>query len=929
MNQSSLTALALVFLGLIAPRAICANPVLSWEKQADGVTFRLRPGVLKLQVCAPRIVRVRYGPGAALPRHHSLSVIARFRPTPWRLQADAQTVTVRTAQLQAQVSRATGAVRFLDVRGRPILSETPDGRTLTRTVLAGTPPEPAFQSGQRFVMPPDEDVFGLGQHQDGAMGYRGYRVTLEQANREVAIPFLVSSRGYGLLWDNPAHTEVSVGAGDAVPIPAAAFTTEDGKPGGLTGRYFQGQEFQTLIATRTDPRVNFDWTDAPPPGLGHDNYSVRWTGSVRAGRGGDYTFVTTSDDGARLWVDGKQVIDYWNTGPVRTSQAVVRFAAGTRHRLRLDYAQKDGQAIMKLAWRQPGQSSTLDWTSEAAEGIDYYFVYGPALDSVIASYRAMTGTAPMPPRWALGFWQSKGKYVSQQEWLGVAAEYRRRREPIDALVQDWSYSGPYPWGSHKFDERFWPHPSAAVAALHSQYKLHFMISVWGKFDPGSPNNPNANYDVLNASGYLYPPLGERPRFYDAFNPAARALYWDLMRGELSPLGVDAWWLDASEPEVQMGPFRQVQTAQGRAARVLNAWPLMHTQAVYQGQRAAAPNKRVFLLTRSAFAGQQRNAAAVWSGDLVASWGVFAHQIPAGLNFCLSGIPYWTTDIGGFFVDPPFGPDDPAYRELFTRWFQWGAFCPMFRTHGTDTPKELWRFGPKYEPILAKYDRLRYRLLPYLYSQAWQVTGHGGTIMRALVMDFPQDVTARRSADEFLFGPSLLVCPVTQPGAASRRVYLPKGARWTDFWTGHNSAGGQTLTAPAPIQTMPLYVRAGSLLPLGPIVERAAQSAQAPIELRVYRGANGAFTLYEDQGDGYNYEKGVYATVPLTWNEATQTLTLGARSGRFPGMAMRRTFRIVWVRPGHGSGFEPSAPDRVVIFAGRKITIKLKESSCRH
>lgn len=885
------------------------------------MTLKMSPGLLRLQVWTPRVVRVTYRSANALPNTKSLSVVAAFKPIPFHLTATPQVVTVDTGQIKAQVSRATGAVRFLNAQGAPILSETPGGRTLTPITLAGPTLEAAFRSAQSFILPADEDIYGLGQHQDGAMSYRGLVVPLEQANREVAIPFLLSSRGYGLLWDNPAHTDVAVGAGRAVPVPADQLFSEDGQPGGLTGHYFHGEDFKTLAATRTDPQINFDWTDSPPVGLGPNDYSVRWNGFVQAGNGGDYTFVTTSDDGVRLWIDGRQVVDYWNTGPTRVAQAVVHFAAGSRHRLCLKYAQHDGQAIMRLAWRPPPGPRTLTWTSEAAEAIDYYFIDGPELDSVIAEYRALTGQAPLPPRWALGFWQSKGKYLSQQEWLDVAQGYRSRREPIDTIVQDWSYSGAYPWGSHKFAQDHWPDPARAIAQLHDTYRLHFMLSVWGKFDPGSPDNPNANYDVLNASGYLYPPLGERSRYYDAFNPDARALFWELMRGELGCKGVDAWWLDASEPEVDMGPFRQVQTAQGRAARVLNAWPLMHTRAVYEGQRAAVPNKRVFMLTRSAYAGQQRNGAATWSGDLTAAWLVYAHQIPAGLNFCLSGIPYWTTDIGGFFVDYPGGSSNPEYRELFTRWFQWGAFCPMFRVHGTDTPKELWRFGPQYEPILARSDRLRYRLMPYLYSQAWQVTAHAGTLMRALVLDFPQDVAARRSQDEFLFGPAILVCPVTQPGAITRPVYLPQGTHWTDFWTGQTVKGGQTITAPAPIETLPLYVRAGSIVPLGPFVQYASEKPSAPIELRVYRGANGAFTLYDDEGENYHYEKGLYATIPITWNEASKTLTIGARRGRFPGMPPRRTFKIVWTRPNRGIGLEESVADVVIHYQGLPVSVK--------
>ena len=899
--------------------------VVSWQKQADGVTFRLQSGVLRLQVWTPHIIRVLYCPGAAVPTHRSLSVLSSPQHVAWRLVTTPQYVTLSTGSVQAQVDRSTGAVRFMDAHGTPILSETPDGRSLTPVTLAGSTPQTAYRSRQSFLLPTDEDIYGLGQHRlptsQGNMSYRGTTVTLEQANREVAVPFLTSSRGYGLLWDNAAHTDVSVGAGESQTVPSGQLLTEDGQPGGLTARYYQGHDLGTLVTTRIDPQVDFNWAESPAAGLGHDYFSVRWAGTVLAQEAGDYTFVTTSDDGVRLWVDDKQIIDDWSNHAARDDSATVHFDANSKHKIRMEFFQDTRDAIARLAWRHGLPQNTV-WTSEAADCIDYYFIAGPALDTVIAEYRGLTGQAPMPPKWALGYWQSKERYGSQQEWLDIAQEYRTRREPIDNLVQDFLYWEPYPWGSNAFDPKRYPDPSAAIARLHDEYHLHLMISVWGKFYPGSPDNPDRNYDVMKEQGLLYPPEPDSASYYDAFSPAARARYWSFLRDQLFAKGIDAWWLDASEPEVDMRSFRQVQTAQGIASLLLNAWPLMHTTGVYEGQRAAAPNKRVFLLTRSAYAGQQRNAAATWSGDITGDWDTFGRQIPAGLDFCLSGIPYWTTDIGGFFVNYPGGSENPEYRELFTRWFEWGAFCPIFRVHGTNTPKELWRFGPQFEPILLKYDNLRYRLMPYLYSQAWQVTAHAGTIMRALVMDFPQDVQARESRDEFLFGPAFLVCPVTQQGATSRSVYLPSGSTWTDFWSGKTYPGGRTITAPAPIETLPLYVRAGSIVPMGPFLQYASEKPADPIELRIYRGANGTFTLYEDEGDNYGYEKGLCATIPISWNEKAGVLTLGERKGTFPGMLRKRTFRVVWVSPGKGTGLEISGvADRVVSYVGKVISIR--------
>lgn len=899
--------------------------VVSWERKVDGILFHLRDGDLKVQVWTARTIRILYTPVGSGPIKPGGSVISSPQRVPWHFTVASGCVSVSTGPVQVEVNRGTGAVRFHNSEGKPILSETPGSRSLTSVTLPGSPPITAYRSKLSFALPSDEDIYGLGQHRlatsQGNMSYRGSSITLEQTNREVAIPFLTSSRGYGLLWDNASHTEVSVGSRQARPIPSNQLFTEEGLPGGLTARYYDGHDLGRLVTKRIDPVVDFNWAGAPAEGLGRDYFSARWTGSVLTQETGDYTFVTTSDDGVRLWVDGKLVIDDWSNHAARDDSATIHLPAHSRHSVRMDYFQDTRDAVARLAWRHGSDQSTV-WNSEAADSIDYFFIDGPILDTVISEYRSLTGQAPMPPKWALGYWQSKERYQSQQEWLDVAQKYRESDEPIDGLVQDFLYWEPYPWGSNAFDPKRYPDPAVAIGQLHDRYHLHFMISVWGKFYPGSPNNPDRNYEEMLKRGFLYPPQPDGGCYYDAFNPAARAMYWSFLNDQLLSKGVDAWWLDASEPEVDMQTFRQVHTAAGSASFVLNEWPLMHTTGVYEGQRATSPRKRVFILTRSAYAGQQRNAAVTWSGDITGDWDTFARQIPAGLHFCLSGIPYWTTDIGGFFVNDPGGSENPDYRELFTRWFEWGAFCPVFRVHGTNTPKELWRFGSQFEPILVTYDKLRYRLMPYIYSEAWQVTAHAGTMMRALVMDFPSDVTARQCRDEFLFGPALLVCPVTHKGATSRSVYLPAGTDWTDFWTGESYQGGRTIQAPAPIDTMPIFVRAGSILPMGPVLQYANEKAADPIELRVYRGASGAFTLYEDEGDNYDYQKGVNAAIPISWSEKAGTLTIGERKGAFPGMLHKRTFRVVWVNPKSGTGVQGSRlPDRVVSYVGKSMVIR--------
>ncbi len=550
--------------------------------------------------------------------------------------------------------------------------------------------------------------------------------------------------------------------------------------------------------------------------------------------------------------------------------------------------------------------------AELADAVDYYFIYGPEFDRIIAAYRTLTGPAPMLPLWAYGFWQSRLQYNTQQEMLDVAAKYRELKIPVDNLVLDFGWM--VRMGSHQFTADF-PDPAAMFSKLREMH-IHTMISVWPLYTP-----PSDNFDELQA--HLYFVTGGRtqlPSYYpgsrlvDVFNPGARQLFWQQMKTALFDKGVEAWWLDSSEPldfyGEEQGPMLEgAHTALGDGTRYANMYPLMETQAVYEGQRATTDKQRVFSLTRSAFLGQQRNAATSWSGDIAPTFDSLRRQIPAGLNFSMSGLPYWTTDIGGFQGGHP---DDPAYQEVFVRWFQFGAFCPIFRTHGVRKANELWSYGASAQAILTRYDNLRYRLLPYIYSLAWKTTSEGYTPMRALVMDFPDDRKALNVSDEFMFGPALLVNPVTEAGAVTRSVYLPAGTSWYDFWTGTLLKGGQLTNAAAPLETIPLYVRAGSIVPMGPELQYTGEKPADPIELRIYRGADGTFTLYEDEGDGYAYEKGVYSTIDFRWDDATHELMIGARRGSYPGMLTERTFKIVVVGSAHGVGEAVTAtPDKLV------------------
>ncbi|MGA9055778.1 MAG: glycoside hydrolase family 31 protein [Terriglobia bacterium] len=580
-----------------------------------------------------------------------------------------------------------------------------------------------------------------------------------------------------------------------------------------------------------------------------------------------------------------------------------------------------------LFWDNPSRSrfnnrfmQSLYISSEVADQIDYYFIYGPEFDKIVAAYRELTGAAPMFGKWAYGFWQCKNRYQSQKELLEVAHKYRELHIPVDNLVQDWFW-----WkikGDFEFNDHY-PDPRGMIDDLHRNH-FHLMISVWPYFDPGSKV-----YEEMDKRGYFidrtkaaaFHPAGMA--LYDAFNPAARKFYWQLMDNVLFKIGADAWWLDTTEPETEGRETNILvsdKVAAGSGARYANLYPLMTTSAVYDGQRSVTDQKRVFILSRSAYAGIQRNSTAAWSGDINSDWETFKRQIPAGLNLMLSGIPYWTTDIGGFTDG---NPDSPAYRELFLRWFEYGAFCPILRVHGTraTNQNELWSYGADAQEILTRYDTLRYRLMPYIYSLAWQVTHAGYTLMRPLVMDYREDVTARNIGDQFLFGPALMVSPVTDPGVDGRRVYLPN-TTWTNFWSGESFSGGKFIMAAAPLETLPLFARAGSILPLGPAMEYSSQKPEDPVELRIYPGADADFTLYEDDGLTYDYEKGAYETIPIRWDDAKHTLTIGSRQGSLPGMLEHRTFNIVWVGPGHGIGVSPSGTvDKTVSYNGTAVTVQ--------
>jgi len=929
--------------GIIIFAISCNRSSTKLEKLNDGIILNLKNGALKVQICTEKIARIVFDPERKFQLRKSLVVEKEWKPVPFEVSSDDGEIRLSTKELIILINKKSGALSFSDKNGRLYLREDQEKpRQLTGARVMG---EKTYHLQQNFKLSPEEGIYGLGQHQEGIMNYRNHDVLLVQENEKVSIPFLVSTNNYGILWDNYSKSKF------------------------------------------------------------HD-----------------------------------------------------------------------------------GQEGTYFW-SEVGEAIDYYFICGKDLDDVIRGYREITGQAPMFPRWAFGFWQSKERYRTGQELIEVASEYRQRKIPIDLIIQDWQYWGdPSQWSAMKFDEERYPRPEEMIKTLHDKYHVHFMVSIWPVLGPKTEI-----YKEMEKKGLLYSPVVRAGgKVYDAYSEEARKIYWKYIYEGLFSKGVDAFWMDSTEPEVNEADEKHIkqigQTALGSIARYLNTYSLMTTKGVYEGQRSVSSDKRVVILTRSAFAGQQRYAAATWSGDIVARWDVFRNQISAGLNFCMSGIPYWTTDIGAFYVRQygaffDEGCNDPGYRELYVRWFQYGAFCPIFRSHGTDTPREIWRFG---EPgtwaydTLVKYDILRYRLLPYIYSLAWKVTSDGYTIMRGLPMDFSNDKTVLNIDNQFMFGPALLICPVTkqmyygedyinevipadylftpdgqkgglrvefyngqnfeklvttrvqkkasyntwvdelpegvdrvnyslrwtgevltkgageyefwltcddgvrlwlddrlvidswqaqrarnhrakvnleagkkyrlridyfnsQNGTQMRlawttpdmpreiynpneikswRLYLPEARGWYDFWTGERREGGKWIEREVPIDIMPIYVRAGSIVPMGPEVQYSTEKPADPIELRIYPGEDAEFILYEDENDNYNYEKGFYALIPIKWDEKNQSLTIGEEKGDFPGKLKRRTFHLVWVGKNHGVGVEPERrPDKIVLYEGKSIQVK--------
>lgn len=910
------------------------------EKQSNGISVHVDGGELRLQVLSDTVVRVMFSKSAEFFNRRSIDTVPQPSATAhWKVSERPAEFTLSTAKLRVIVDRETGAVSFADIHGHPILAEVPGSRTLEPATIQG---EDTFHLQQKWKARADESLYGLGQMQLGITDIKGYDLDLWQHNTNVVAPFLVSSNGYGILWDNTSFTRF----GDLRPfqsIPAADLYDAKGKQGGLTVAPLDGSgpPIQTAEIS-IHLRLNHAQADHPEnaPGSWHLKRQA-WTGSVLAPTAGDYQFQAYSNGGIKVWFDGKLVMNHWRQNWLTSDDQVrVHLEGGRKYPIRIEN-DPEQQNTLEFRWKTPPPDANTSLWSQVGDGVDYYFVYGPSIDQVIAGYRMLTGRATMLPNWAFGLWQSRQRYETADQSLDVVKQFRQRQIPFDNIVQDWQYWRPDAWGSQQFDPSRFPDPDGWIKAIHAQH-AHLMISVWGKFNPNTENAKE-----MNAKDYLYQPnltehikdwIGQPYTFYDAFNPGARKLFWAQIDAGLFSKGVDAWWMDATEPDLLPSPptlegqqTHMNPTYLGTGSRMLNGYALMNSEGVYAGQRQAAPDQRVFILTRSGFAGEQRYSTVTWSGDTTSTWTAMAKQIPAGLGASISGLPYWTMDTGGYTMQRKFSQEPMSaanqgeWRELNARWFELSTFTPILRVHGELRPREMWTLGPGSPAYNAelKFDRLRYALFPYIYSMAGWSTQNAYTMFRPLVMDFPRDRTARELSGEFMFGPALLIAPVTQYKQRTRPVYLPTASVWYDYWTGKPAPSGN-ISASAPYDQIPIFVKAGSILPYGPPMQYVAEKAYDPITLYVYAGADGNFVLYADQGTTFDYEKGAFSQISIHWEDRTSTLTIGKRSGTYPGMLDRRTFQVVLVSKTHPVAFTPTTPIlKSIRYAGSELRVRLQ------
>lgn len=851
---------------------------------------------------------------------------------------------LQSKSLHLVVSLLTGRINFLNPAGDTILNEKQrDARTFIPSIANG---DAFYKVRQGFEVSAREGLYGLGQHQNSIMNYQGRQVTLLQYNTEVAVPLLVSTNNYGILWNNYSITKAG-DVRDLLPLSGLKLYAKDGEEGWLTASYLNKENEKDIFIRRAESDIAFnDLSDLYkfPDSVDLSKSIVRYDGAFSSPFSGHHRFHFKYAGYIKVWIDGELVQDRWreswNAG---TFELDLTTKANQKHAIRIDWKPEGTQSYLGINWQRPipdTGKNLFSFDSEAGNGVDYYFLKGANIDQVISGYRNLTGKAPIMPKWAFGYWQSRERYKTQQEILEVAQEFRKRKLPIDNLVLDWSYWPEKDWGGQNFDLQRFPNAEEMIKQLHENH-FQLMISVWPKF-----NEASTSYPHFMKNGWLYRRniadarkdwigKGYTSTFYDPFNSEARKGFWDLLNEKLYKKGVDAFWMDASEPDIHSNISVQerkdvFQPSIGSSTRYYNAFPLQNAKGIYEGQREADPNKRIFMLTRSGFAGQQRYAAATWSGDIASTWNDMKDQIAAGINFSMSGLPYWTMDVGGFLVEKryykPNTADQEEWRELNSRWYQFGAFVPIFRAHGQFPFREPFNIAPEEHPAyksMAYYIQLRYRLLPYIYSLAGKTFHENYSLLRGLPMDFGTDSNTHNINDQFMLGPSLMVTPVTHKGATSRSVYLPDGFTWYDLYTGEAFNGGQQIDASAPFERIPVFVKGGTILPVGPIMQYTDEKNDKAITLYVFEGKNADFTLYEDDGTTYNYEKGIFNQIQIKYDDQTKIFTLSERKGKYTATPKTRKFDIILVNQQRPYGIDRQVkPNASVTYKGKRINVKL-------
>ena len=1004
---------------LMATTMLMADEV---QKSGNSVTIRPDEGqakVIRLEVINNNIIRVRATSKETLPeKPASLMIVPQAAPPKdVDIDDDDDKVTVKAKNVKAVVDTETGSIAFFDANGKELLKEAKDGKqfwdfTVPERELGMktgyTVPE-AQKHGltwqMKFDSPEDEAFYGLGQHQSEEFNMKGKNEDLFQYNTKVSIPFVLSNKNYGILWDSYSFCRFG-NPNDYLQLNQAfRLYDKQGKKGHLTGTYIDrmgkklvrdedsiyyeyGTPAKSAIALKTDN----GGIKNLPQGFQLAGANVTYEGFIEPkccdggkcdckgkceckGQKELFQFILYYAGYIKVYIDGKEVVpERWRTAwNPNAYKFAVELEKKKRVQLRIEWQPDGGESYCGLRVAEPRSAEErgqLSVWSEMAKDMDYYFIAGENLDQVISGYRTLTGKASLYPKWVLGFWQSRERYKTSEEVESTLAEFRKRHIPIDNIVQDWNYWPEDQWGSHQFEASRYPNPQQMLDNVHQMHG-RFMISVWPKFYVNTDN-----YKELDAKGWMYIQSpnddihdwvgpGYTNGFYDAYDAGARKMFWRQMdeklysglstnKGKWSMVNgqystVDAWWMDASEPNVRdctpmwyrkalSGP-----TALGTSTEYFNAYSTVNADAIYNGQRSVWKGKanepRVFLLTRSGFAGEQRFSTATWSGDIGTRWEDMRAQMTAGLNYSISGLPFWGMDQGGFCVENRYvaaqqlvdrtgqeNEDLKEWRELQTRWNQFGTFIPLFRSHGQWPLREIWNIAPDNHPAYQSfvyYDKLRYRLMPYLYSMAGWAHFKDYTLMRPLVMDFNGDKAVEDIGNQWMFGPALMACPVGYYKARNRSVYFPRQCGWYNLYTNEYIAGGQTLVVDAPYEQIPVFVREGAIIPFGPEMEWSDEKPAELINLYVYAGQDGSFQLYEDEGTNYNYEKGKYATIDITYDDAAKTVSFGARKGQFNGMLKNRQFNVVLISKDSAKSLNLDNPEgKLVNYSGKAISINL-------